>query len=72
MKTIIPSSANPKPRPANNMKFVNSRAGGPAEHKLTNKMSGKHQNPEYFKRQTDRKNSDNDFQSKQFSKGAMY
>lgn len=54
------------------MEFVGSRKGGPAEHKLTNKMSMKHQNPEYFKRQQDRKNSDAGFQSKQFAKGTMY
>lgn len=72
MKTIIPSSANPKPRPANNMKFVNSPQGGPSENKLTNKMSMKHQNTEYFKRQQDRKNSDAGFQAKQFAKGTMY
>ena len=54
------------------MAFVGSRQGGPAEHKLTDKMSMKNQNPEYFKRQQDRKHSDNGFQSKQFAKGAMY
>ncbi len=72
MKTIISSSAKPKPKAANNMQFVGSRQGSPSEHKLTNKMSMKHQNPEYFKRQQDRKNSDAGFQSKQFAKGTMY
>ncbi len=66
--------------------FVSSRAGGPAEQSRTKQASIKHQNPEYFKRQTDRKNHDSNenvgrgvgkigkdnFQPKQFAKGTMY
>lgn len=56
-ETIIPSSAR-NPKPAKNMKFVNSRSGGPNEHKMTKNSSMKHENPEFFKRQSDRKNAD--------------
>lgn len=56
-QTVIPSSAR-SPKAANNMKFVNSRQGGPTEHAMTKKASAKHENPEYFKRQSDQKKSD--------------
>jgi hypothetical protein len=56
-ETVIPSSAR-SPKAASNMKFVNSRGGGPAEHAMTKKASMKHENPEYFKRQSDQKKSD--------------
>jgi hypothetical protein len=45
--------------PGKNNIFVGSRAGGPMEQSRTKQASIKHQNPEYFKRQTDRKNMDN-------------
>lgn len=41
--------------PGKNNVFVGSRQGGPAEHAKTKQESIKHQNPEYFKRQSDRK-----------------
>jgi len=75
-KTVIPSDKMQEKRmnnPGKNEKFVGSRAGGPAEHAMTKNASIKHQNPEYFKRQSDRKNHDQGpFQMKQFSKGTMY
>lgn len=61
-KTIIPSDASQEKRmnnPGKNNIFVGSRQGGPKEHSRTKEASIKHHNPEYFKRQTDRKNSDN-------------
>ena len=67
-QTVIASSAR-GPKPAKNMKFVNSRQGGPSEHAMTKKASIKHENPEYFKRQADQKKADQfGFQKK---KGAM-
>lgn len=44
--------------PGKNNVFVSSRGGGPAEQSRTKQESIKHQNPEYFKRQTDRKMMD--------------
>lgn len=57
-KTIIPSSnpKNPNQNPGKNNVFVGSRSGGPAEQSRTKTASIKHENPEYFKRQSDRKN----------------
>lgn len=75
MKTIIPSDARQEKRmhnPGKNNIFVGSRQGGPAEASRTKQASIKHQNPEYFKRQTDRKKDQDEFQTKQFSKGTMY
>lgn len=45
--------------PGKNNVFVGSRQGGPKEHMMTKRESIKHHNPEYFKRQSDRKNHDN-------------
>lgn len=56
-KTIIPSGGNVK-NPGKNQVYVNSRSGGPSEDVRTKQASIKHQNPEYFKRQADRKNYD--------------
>lgn len=68
-ETTIVSSATRKPKAATNMKFVASRQGGPSEHAMTKKASIKHENPEYFKRQSDQKKADQfGFQKK---KGAM-
>ena len=58
MKTIIPSSAKKIIQPGANQKYVNSRSGGTAEQRNTKRASIKHENPEYFKRQTDRKHAD--------------
>lgn len=61
-KTIIPSDQRQEKRmgnPGKNNIFVGSRSGGPMEASRTKQASMKHQNPEYFKRQTDRKNHDN-------------
>lgn len=67
-ETVIASSAR-SPKAAKNMKFVNSRGGGPAEHKMTKNASMKHENPAFFKRQSDQKKADQfGFQKK---KGAM-
>lgn len=72
MKTIIPASDKVK-HPGKNQVYVTSRQGGQKEASRTKQASIKHQNPEYFKRQSDRKNKDQDnFQMKQFSKGTMY
>lgn len=60
-KTIIPSDKNQERRMANpgkNEVFVGSRQGGKSEHIATKEASIKHHNPEYFKRQSDRKNYD--------------
>jgi len=60
-KTIIPSDQRQEKRMANpgkNEIFVGSREGGPMEHSRTKQASIKHQNPEFFKRQTDRKHAD--------------
>lgn len=66
MKTIIASGAiSAKKQPGKNQVIVNSRGGGPAEHSRTKQQSMKHANPDFFKRQSDRKNSDN-FKAKQF------
>lgn len=45
--------------PGKNNVFVGSRSGGPAEASRTKQASIKHQNPEFFKRQADRKHADN-------------
>lgn len=71
-KTVIPSSSKGVVQPGKNQKYVNSRGGGKAEHSMTKRESMKHQNPEFFKRQSDRKNHDEGFNPKQFSKGTMY
>ena len=42
--------------PGKNEKFVGSRSGRPTEAKMTKNASMKHANPEFFKRQSDRKN----------------
>jgi hypothetical protein len=44
--------------PGENQKYVNSRQGGPMENSRTKVASNKHENPEYFKRQSDRKYMD--------------
>jgi len=44
--------------PGKNNIFVGSRSGGKAEESRTKQASIKHQNPEFFKRQSDRKNFD--------------
>lgn len=44
--------------PGKNNVFVGSRSGGPMEASRTKQASMKHQNPEYFKRQADRKHAD--------------
>jgi len=57
-KNIIPSDQRQEKRMANpgkNNIFVGSRQGGPMEQSRTKQASIKHENPEYFKRQTDRK-----------------
>ena len=62
MKNIIPSDKSQEKRmgnPGKNNIFVGSRSGGPMEQSRTKQQSIKHNNPEYFKRQTDRKNFDN-------------
>ena len=53
-RTVIPSGGNVK-QPGKNQTYVNSRQGSAVENKMT---SAKVQNPEYFKKQSDRKNSD--------------
>ena len=58
-ETVIPSSGRVK-QPGANQKYVGSRAGGAAEQSLTKQASIKHQNPEYFKRQSDRKKDSNE------------
>lgn len=72
---IIPSDKRQEKRmsnPGKNNQFVGSREGGPMEHSRTKQQSIKHANPEYFKRQSDRKKIDqNGFQIKQFSKGVQ-
>ncbi|PWU06760.1 MAG: hypothetical protein C5B43_01220 [Verrucomicrobia bacterium] len=45
--------------PGKNNEFVGSRQGGPMEQSRTKQESIKHRNPEFFKRQSDRKNMDN-------------
>jgi len=73
-ETVIPSSSiSGKKQPGKNQKYVGSREGGPIEHKMTKNASIKHQNPEFFKRQSDRKNHDQGpFAMKQFTRGTMY
>jgi hypothetical protein len=75
-QTVIPSDMRQEKRmnnPGKNEKFVGNRQGGPVEHKMTKNASIKHQNPEYFKRQSDRKNHDQGpFQVKQFAKTNSY
>lgn len=56
-ETVITSGARAA-KAAKHMKFVNSRSGSSSEHKMTKNASMKHENPEYFKRQSDRKNAD--------------
>lgn len=56
-ETIIPQSSRQK-HPGENQKYVNSRQGGPMENSRTKNASIKHHNPEYFKRQADRKYMD--------------
>jgi hypothetical protein len=73
-ETIIPSSkpGNIK-NPGANQKYVNSRQGGPSEQRQTKLKSIKHENPEFFKRQSDRKKMDQTgFQEKEFYKGNKY
>jgi hypothetical protein len=76
MKNIISSDKPQEKRmgnPGKNNIFVGSRKAGPMEAARTKQQSIKHQNPEYFKRQSDRKNADQTgFQIKQFSKGTQY
>jgi len=55
--TVIPQSSKQN-HPGANQKYVNSRQGGAQEANMTKNASIKHQNPEYFKRQADRKNAD--------------
>src|SRR5271163_3296857 len=60
-KTIIPSDARQEKRMANpgkNNIFVGSRQVGPMEASRTKQASIKNQNPEFFKRQSDRKHAD--------------
>jgi len=57
-KNIIPSDMRQEKRmnnPGKNNIFVGSRQGGPKEASRTKQESIKHQNPEFFKRQSDRK-----------------
>ena len=71
-KTIIPSGGNVK-NPGKNQQYVNSRQGGPSEQSLTKQKSMKHENPEFFKRQTDRKKNDQfPFQTKEMYQGNKY
>jgi hypothetical protein len=61
-KNIIPSDKAQEKRmgnPGKNNEFVGSRQGGPLEHSRTKMESNKHHNPEFFKRQSDKKNMDN-------------
>lgn len=44
--------------PGKNNVFVGSRQGGPMEESRTKQASMKHENPEFFKRQSDRKHAD--------------
>jgi hypothetical protein len=69
-KTVIPHSGKPVKNPGKNQEYVNSRSGGPKENVMTKKASIKHENPEYFKKQSDRKHSDQfPFQTKEIFKG---
>jgi len=71
-KTII-SQSSKQHHPGENQKYVNSRAGGPSEASRTKQQSMKHANPEFFKRQSDRKKMDQTgFQQKEFAKGTQY
>lgn len=56
--TTVITQSSKQNHPAQNQKYVNSRQGGPAEHARTKTASIKHANPEYFKRQADKKHSD--------------
>lgn len=56
-KTVIATSAK-NPKAATNMQFVKSTKGGPTEHAMTKNASMKHENPAFFKRQSDQKKSD--------------
>ena len=68
-RTVIPSGDNVK-QPGKNQTYVNSRQGSSVENKMT---SAKMQNPEFFKKQSDRKHHDQGpFQMKQFSHGTSY
>jgi hypothetical protein len=70
-KTVIPHSGKPVKNPGKNQEYVNSRSGGPKENLMTKNASIKHENPEYFKRQADRKHMDQfPFQTKEIYKGS--
>lgn len=56
-ETIIPSGARGL-KDQNGVKFVKSRQGGPSDQKMTKNASIKHENPCYFKRQSDRMKAD--------------
>lgn len=69
-ETVIASSAKHNKK-QNGVKFVNSRSGGKSEHAMTKNASIKHENPAYFKRQSDQKKSDQfGFQMKSRSRTA--
>lgn len=79
--TSIPSQEKRMHKSPQNIKFVGSRQGGLTDANMTKMASIKHKNPDYFKRQTDRKTADrygmrkkdqDNFQMKQFSKGTVY
>ena len=60
-QTVIPSNPSQEKRMHPTPKgqtFVGSRQGGPQEAARTKQASIKHQNPEYFKRQTDRSSNE--------------
>jgi hypothetical protein len=71
-KTVIPSSGKVK-QPGKNEQFVKSGKGSAKEQQMTKVASAKHANPEFFKRQSDRKKNDQfPFQIKQMSRGTTY
>lgn len=71
-KTVIPSSGNVK-HPGANQEYVKSGKGSKKEQEMTKNASIRHQNPEFFKKQSDRKNHDQfPFQIKEQSKGLKY
>lgn len=58
-KNIIPSDKTQEKRmnnPGKNNIFVGSRQGAQKEQERTKQLSIKHENPEFFKRQSDKKN----------------
>ena len=58
-ETIIPASnRTSKKHAGENQKYVGSRQGEKFEAPMTKNASIKHHNPEYFKRQSDRKTKD--------------